>query len=88
MGALLQAGTTLDKVSAPLFPADALEVVPLYAPGGALLPTKLAQQYVGDRLFNPLTLLIFPVDPSYGAPGTQITKCATFCTTLLCKNYI
>lgn len=88
MAALLQAGTTLDKVSAPLFPPDALEVVPLYAPGGALLPTKLAQQYVGDRLFNPLTLLIFPVGPSWGAPGMQITKCANFCTNSLCNYHL
>ena len=50
-------------MSAPLFPADPLEVVPLFAPGCGLMPTKLAQQYVGDRLFNPLTLFIFPSGP-------------------------
>ena len=55
----MQAGSELE-VSAPLFPEDVLEAVPLYAPGGALLPTRLVQQYFGDRLVNPLTLIIFP----------------------------
>ena len=71
-----QAGSVLARVAAPLFPADALEAVPLYAPGGALLPTKLAAQYVGDRLFNPLTLLIFPAGSAAAKSGAAISKCA------------
>ena len=57
-------------MSAPLFPADPLECVPLFAPAGGLLPTKLAQQYFGDRLFNPLTLFVFP-----GAQGAVDSTC-------------
>ena len=67
-----QAGSTLASVPAPLFPADALEAVPLFAPAGSLLPTRLAQQYFGDRLFNPLTLFIFP-----GGEGELNSACAS-----------
>lgn len=64
-----QAGTLLDDVAAPLFPDDPLEAVPLYAPASGLLPLKLPQQYVGDRLVNPLTLAVFPAATGAATPA-------------------
>lgn len=64
-----QAGTLLDDVAAPLFPDDSLDAVPLYAPASALLPLKLPQQYVGDRLINPLTLAVFPAATGAATPA-------------------
>lgn len=76
-----QAGTELGSVPAPLYPEDSLEAVPLYAPAGALLPMKLAQQYVGDLLINPLTLAVFPADKG----ATSSSKCALLCSARLCS---
>ncbi|KAK9903343.1 hypothetical protein WJX75_003349 [Coccomyxa subellipsoidea] len=72
LGQPIKAGTLLDDVAAPLFPDDSLDAVPLYAPASALLPLKLPQQYVGDRLVNPLTLAVFPAATGAATPPKYV----------------
>lgn len=57
-------GGTMIRVAAPL------ETVPMFVRAGAIIPTAPAMNYIGERLWDPVTFLIYPDDS--GTAGTVL----------------